>query len=458
MTAAFTHSRDSGPPPQARPQYLIAGLRVAADDPALQTCLASVYRDRGEADRPRCLCTQAGAEMYISRIAGVFHLKRMPGHGADHAGSCQSYEPPANLSGLGQVLGAAIQEDPLEGTTSLRLGFSLARVSRRQPAPSEASIDDSASTSGARLSLRGLLHYLWEEAGFNRWSPAMHGKRSWPVLRRYLLAAVERKHCRGAPLIESLYIPEAWDEARREEIAARRRALFLNVASVRKGARKLMLLLGEVRLIEPARYGHRLVVKHAPDVEFGLDEALSKTLQRRFETELLTWDAQRAVRDRAGHLIVFGTFSVGPSGRPAMEELVLMSTSRNWIPIDDAFDAELIERLTAAGYRFNRCLRYNLPAARPLACAIVPDADPEPTALYVVRPGVGETYDRLLDEVTRASGMVSWIWRAGDGALPDLPRQAGRAPSPPRPVQARQPQTPDVGFDPFAASDRAGAA
>ena len=33
-----------------------------------------------------------------------------------------------------------------------------------------------------------------------------------------------------------------------------------------KGAGRLMLLVGEVKQIEPARYGHKLVIKHLPDM------------------------------------------------------------------------------------------------------------------------------------------------------------------------------------------------
>jgi hypothetical protein len=437
-------SADLNPP--ERPRYLVAGQRLSAGDPALQAFLEAAYRERSLGERPRCLCTASGAEMYVTRIGGAFHLKRMPGHGVDHAWSCASYEPPVDLSGLGQVLGAAIQEDPLDGTTSLKLGFSLAKVGRRTPALSETSEAETATSSGARLSLRGLLHYIWEEAGFNSWSPAMNGKRSWPVVHKYLLAGVERKRCRGAPLSESLFIPEPWEEARKDEIAARRRALFLRIASVRKTPRKLMLLLGEVRLIEPARYGHRLVVKHAPDVEFGLDDGLVAAMKRRFETELATWEAQARGREGAGHMVVFGTFSVGLSGRPAMEELVLMSTSGQWIPVEDAFDGEVVERLTSAGYRFTRCLRYNLPSTKPLACAIVPQSTPGPTALYVIRPGVAESYEQLLDRIAQTSGMQSWIWRPGEGAMPDLPARG------PARSQGSQPQTlGQIGdaFDPF---------
>jgi Protein of unknown function (DUF1173) len=45
---------------------------------------------------------------------------------------------------------------------------------------------NSVKTDGNKLSLRGTLHYLWEQAGFNKWSPGMAGKRNWFVIRKYL--------------------------------------------------------------------------------------------------------------------------------------------------------------------------------------------------------------------------------------------------------------------------------
>lgn len=269
----------------------------------------------------------------------------------------------------------------------------------------------------------------------------MAGKRSWPVVHRHLLAAVERKRCRGAPLAESLYLPEPWDERRKDEIAARRRAAFLKLASVRKSPRKLMLLLAEVRLIEPGRYGHRLIVKHAPDVEFAVDDALEAAMRRRFETELSAWEGE--ARGRGVRLVVLGTFAVGLSGRPALEELVLMTVDRNWLPIEDAFDGTLVDRLVAEERRFTRCLRYNLAASRPLACALLADADPEPTALYIVRPGVSEAHEAALEAMMRASGLANWVWRPAEGPWPELPRRraAGRATPTASPTLE--------GFDPF---------
>src|SRR6185295_12858265 len=65
----------------------------------------------------------AGASMYVARVAGQFIPKRMPGTGAQHDPGCESYEAPPELSGFGDVVGRAIQEDTDTGVTLVKLGF-----------------------------------------------------------------------------------------------------------------------------------------------------------------------------------------------------------------------------------------------------------------------------------------------------------------------------------------------
>lgn len=434
-----TDSVPHDPDASAGPRYLVEGLRLAASDPGLQAHLAQVYGRDGAA-RPRCLCTADGCEMYVVRIAGVFHLKRMPGQGARHDWRCPSSEPPAQLSGLGQVLGAAVDDDPATGATTLKLGFSLSRVSRRPPAADSEGSATTATSSGSRLTLRGLLHLLWEDAGFNSWTPAMAGKRNWAVIRTHILAAARRKQSRGVALSESLYLPEPWEEARRDAIAQRRRETFLRVASAPKGPRRLLLLLGEVRRLEPGRYGHRLIVRHAPDVDFTIDDDLERALRRRFVTELSAWEAAEAARDHSVRLMVMGTFNVGLSGRPALEEVVLMTTTANWIPMEDAFDAEVIARLSASGRRFTRCLRYNLPASAPIACATGAEAR-GPVAYCIVRPAAAEDYEARLQRLIDETGVLSWTWRPAEGPPPSLDQTERPGPAAPK-VAA-------PAFDPF---------
>ena len=401
--------------------YLVDGVRYAGRPEGLQDALAQAHRARGSAARPRCLCVPGGVEMYVACVGGAFLLKRMPGSGPLHECRCPSFEPPAGVSGLGQVLGSAISEDPADGRIFLKLGFPLTKEGRRVGAPGEPTGAATAATSGAKLSLRGLLHFLWEEAGFNRWSPAMANKRTWLVLRRHLLQACTGKQSRGQGLAESLFLPEAWVEARKDEQAARRRAQFLRIASPPRGVRRLLLLLGEVRRLDEGRHGPRLVVKHAPEIEFGLHADIHQALRRRFEVELAFWRAAAGAAVQEGHLVVLGTFSVGLSGKPAMEELVLMYVSRNWLPVEDAFELELIETLTAAGRRFSKSLRYNLAASEPLPCAVLIDAGDPAWVLFIARPGADPAFAPRASEIAEAAGLRLWLWVPGDADMPPLP-------------------------------------
>ena len=178
-------------------RYQIAHQTFWTDDPGLPEVLAQAHSAKL---RPCCLCRNPGVAMYIAKVHGSFMVKRMPNSGADHAPVCDSYDPPPELSGLGDLMGSAIQENPAEGWTTLKLNFSLAKAPGRAPPTSDGVEHDSVKTDGNKLTLRGLLHFLWEEAGFNRWSPAMEGKRSWYVVRKYLLQAAQNKTTKGLPL------------------------------------------------------------------------------------------------------------------------------------------------------------------------------------------------------------------------------------------------------------------
>jgi hypothetical protein len=173
--------------------YLFGGSRLSSEDEAFADALAAAHADR---QRPKCLCLVQGIEMYVARLGEGFIVKRMPGTGSRHAPDCLSYEPPPDASGLGQVLGTAIKEDPATGETALRFGFSMSKLGGRATIPAPGSPSDSVASDGSKLSLRGLLHYLWDQAELTRWQPGFAGKRSWGTVRKHLLLAAENKVAR----------------------------------------------------------------------------------------------------------------------------------------------------------------------------------------------------------------------------------------------------------------------
>lgn len=392
----------------------IGDIAVEVGDEPAEELLAGAYARR---EHPLCLCCPEGVAMYIARFGERHVLKRMPGTGPLHNVECDSYEPPSGLSGLVSVEGEAIVENVEDGTTALKLGFSLSKLAgRAAPAAGENMAASEAKADGARLSLKAMLHFLWDRAGFNRWRPAMAGRRNWAVLRKFLLEAASTSMTKGKPLSYSLYIPEMFD-AKREDAIVRRRGELLSRAIHSDGKRRsLGIMIGEVKEIAPSRIGARLVVKHAPGFPFMLAEDVERRIRKTFANELALWDS-----NEESHLVAVATFGIGSAGVATVEAIALMTVNENWIPVETGYEAMLIERLTKGGASFVKSLRYNLPAAEPMASLFVTRAGGGSTALYLVPDGADAAFRERLEELIGESGMAAWVWDIGSGPMPGLP-------------------------------------
>jgi hypothetical protein len=399
-----------------RASYLVDGKLLEAGTADFADAIAAAH---AEHLRPRCLCLVDGVEMYVARLGDGFIVKRMPDTGSHHAPDCPSYEPPPEVSGLGQVLGSAITEDPATGETTLKLDFALSKIAGRSTMPTAGGESDSVASSGTKLSLRGLLHHLWDQAELTRWQPGFAGKRTWGTVRRHLLQAAENKIARGDSLRLRLFIPETFSVDQRDAINARRMSQWSQAIAAPGKPQHLMLLIAEVKEIVPARYGFKAVVKHVPDQAFAMDEQLYRRLGRRFEPALALWGAADDI-----HMVMIATFGVAAAGIPTILELSLMPVTRQWLPVDDAFEKQLVEKLVMDGRSFIKGLRYNLGAASALACATLTDCEGSAPLLFIVSAGV-EDYGRYLQTSDPSSPV--WLWRPMAETVPSLPRVAGRS-------------------------------
>lgn len=400
-------------------RYQVFGRVVDDATPAFEAALSSAY---GRLPRPLCLCRVPGVEMYIAKVGRQFIIKRMPDSGYKHAPSCPSFDPPASLSGFGDLAGGAIHTDALSGITTLKVDFPL---SRGASGKTEAKLGGSkkteqleAQSAGSRLGLHGLLHYLWSEAGFHRWSPAMAGKRNWFVLRKYLMLAAGDKVVRGQTLASMLFIPESFDLEHKKAIALRREALFAHFSGG-EGARPLMLVLAEVKELRAARFGSKLLCKHLPDVPFHLREDIAAQVSKRFAAMMGMWNTMEDL-----HLMVFGTCSVNGVGVPSMEAMTLTLVNEQWLPVETPYDKTLVDTLVRARRRFDKGLRYQLASDVPVAAAVLTDC-PDPVAMYVVTPQADEAYRSAISTLGRDSDFARWIWSCLDGEMPPLPPPMG---------------------------------
>ena len=293
------------------------------------------------------------------------------------------------------------------------------------PAYGSASASDSVVSDGTKLSLRGLLHYLWDQAKLTRWHPGFAGKRSWATVRGHLLHAAENKIARGGALDARLYIPEVFSVGQRDVINARRVAQWAHAVAAPGMPQHLMLLIAEVKEITPSRYGFKVIIKHLPDQAFAINEKLYRRLGRRFESELSLWGAAGNL-----HMVMIATFGISTTGLPAVAELSLMPVTSQWVPIEDGFEQQLIERLARDGRSFVKGLRYNLPREQPVTTAVLTDIGDSPVALWVtLRDSADEPRDFAIQGVEADSPPV-WVWRAAKESMPPLPpqlRQIGTA-------------------------------
>jgi len=359
------------------------------------------------------LCSELPIPVYIARFGATFVLRRMPFTGSQHAVDCSHYEPPAELSGLGEWLGTAISENPDTGLTQLRVGFSLSKGAPRTVVLGAGQDSGSVRSDGARLSLRGLVHFLWREAELTKWRPGFVGKRTWAVVRSYLLAAALNKIVHGMPLADALYIPEAFTVAAAEKIRTRRDRRFDHRLKREGHGQSKMILIGEVKEIVPARLHFSVVIKHMPDAPFLLNTELHRWMTRHFESELALWTG---IADT--HLIIAATFALADWGRPMIDELCLVPTSAQWLPVDDGFEKQLIDRLVNEHRAFDKSLGFNSKLASSSVSAVLLDAQRAPVPLTLDR-----NFARELDsEAVARPEPTTWRWYVYKTEIPTLPR------------------------------------
>lgn len=394
-------------------RFKIAESIFAEDDAGFDNALAEAYRRKV---RPLCLCRQPGLPMYIARIGDQYVVKRMPLSGSDHDPACSSYEMEGDLSGLGAVLGSAIQLDPASGLAALKVSFSLSKVGSRSAPTVTAGNADSVAGDTTKLSLRSVLHYLWHEAELTHWTGWWTNKRHWWHVRRHLIEAAQQMTVKGGQLSDILFVPEIFRLADKAAIEQRRAVAMAPAQPPRTGPRKLMMAVGEVKEVTPARAGHKLVIKHLPGFVFLLDDGLHRRLEMRFGNELALWSANDDT-----HLIVIVTFGLSPAGVAIVEQMALMVVARNWVPFESVYEKELVDVLAQVKEQSVKALRFNLAQDVPIACAMLQQRE-RPVALYIVPPTSDGDYEEKLRELIASQpGTDAWIWRPADGEMPPLP-------------------------------------
>lgn len=394
-------------------QFLIGEQAFDEDAPELQSRLEQAYAQQL---RPLCRCKDPSVPMYIARVDDLYVIKRMPLSGRDHDPTCPSYEPPYELSGLGSLIGNAIQIDA-SGKVALRLDFPLTKKGARgAPASSTEASEPALRNEAKKLSLRAVLHYLWEAGELTEWRSSWAGKRGWGRVRTSLINAASQMTARGGPLSDILFVPEVFHQEDREGIAARRAAVLTTAHASGPGPRKLMMAVAEVKEFTAARGGQKIVVRHLP-FPFMIEDGTWKRLSARYETELGLWRSSEHF-----HLIVIATFGISGAGIASIEEIAMMVVNENWIPFESIHEQHLLERLSRLKRKSVKGLRFNLSREQPVVSVTLPEQRPAPVAMFIVPISADEDYELALNEMIAARAeMTPWIWRVAEGEMPRLP-------------------------------------
>lgn len=392
-------------------RFSIKGRVLSVDDPLLQDALAQVH---DTPERPRCLCVAGGVEMYVSRLRH-FVVKRMPETGHRHHPGCPSYEPDPALSGLGELVGDAVRESDV-GAIELSVDFPWTRSPGHGGSRSGVDLPGDVEVARHRISLRGLIHFLFERAGFNRWTPAMEGKRNQGVLHKYLTAAAHEVTAKGIPLAERLYVPEPFNEATHPAVAQRRR-LKLDILRPVEGRSPLAIVLGEFKAVEPTSSGHRVWIRHMPDAPLLVDAKTWKRIEKVFAPLFEARDADTGCRV---HLVMAALIRARREHTYEIDAASLVLTNEHWIPLEGVHELPLVQSLVEQRRRFVKPLRYDAQGAARFPNALLLDVGAAPVPLHVFSPFMTAT-DREIKEAALRACDHGWVWPADAAVMPALP-------------------------------------
>jgi hypothetical protein len=309
-------------------------------------------------------------------------------------------------------MGTAIDQNDV-GEVTLRLDFALSKIAGRAPPMPTGLAPEVAKADPSKLTMRGLLHYLWQEAGFHKWSPRMYGKRTDWVLSKYLLQAASGKRMKAGVLSDMLVIPRAPASPGLRTADNQVTLQLVRAATDASGARRLALVVGEVVEIEKTAFAHRLRIKGLEQT-LVISPELLKMVEKAFSWQLAMWEPG------ANRLMMLGTFFTDQVGNPVMSELTLMNVTNDFLPFESLFEQQMIASMVAAKRRFTKGLRFNLSNRTPIAVAVLTDTE-IPTAIFILNPGADEAVLNKQVAEAQQENLATVVWRAGLDAEPTLP-------------------------------------
>ncbi|WP_431929916.1 DUF1173 family protein [Nonomuraea jabiensis] len=358
-----------------------------------------------------CLCSTPPLRLVIRARKGRHHLAGWPGEGDKHAAGCDFHKI-MQLSGRAGYTAGAIEET--EQGTRVRLAVPLhlrpgGAVGVRTPL---AASDNASSVSRRSVGLLGLLHLLWQDAGLSEWRGPGR-RRTWGDCHQALSQEAATCAVGDVPLSAVLYlVPPYRPETARATAEAFDR--FCGELGTWGRTTRRGLILGEIKLIEPTSYGHRIALRHQRTPLFADVQLLDRVI-RSYRA------AFSAVLPERSRRIVLAVVERTSRGNLRVVDMAAMLTNAQYLPAESSHEVRMTDHLVAAGRAFLKPLRYEAGAA------VFPDfilIDVVPRVCVEVYGVQGlQTYeDRKRDKRAyyAAAGIPVLEWEVAD-PLPDLP-------------------------------------
>lgn len=307
-------------------------------------------RARVEVGHARCRCADGRPRLVIRRHGGRYWLACWPGGGTDHDPNCRFFHDPTPPdSGRGGYARAALHELG-GGQARIRLDHALT-VRTRGAEPDTLAVGGDGHDGGrARMSLTGLLDYLFERAELNSLGPPRWG-RDWAGCARALHTVVTQLAVNGETLAGSVYIVPAYQKA----LAGVHKTVFTrftqSLTSSRGGVRR-GLILGAVKDLSPSPHGYRLRLRHHP-VPLYLSAGLHERIARSARSAL------SPNRPAGSERVILALVETSPGGYHTIVAAALRLTTADYLPADSSHEVRMAQALAAAWRPFVKPLRYD---------------------------------------------------------------------------------------------------
>lgn len=427
-----------------RVQVLVAGqaIEAAAIRHQPERFHSELQQARRRFGHALCSCQSEPLKLVIRERQDKLFLAAWPNQANVHALDCPFYTE--ERSGANEYAPGAISQ--VGNSTNLALAHPL-RQTDRFKSGGEGGKDKTAlrkdrAAPKERLHLWGLLHYLWEQAGLNRWYPGWH--RDWGFVRHVVRRVAQSTTVEGHPLLPNLYMPPVWVPAKQDQINARWDEFVrpLRLQHRRSPTVAAGIVIGMTRALEPSDFGYLLKLHHHAE-RFYMDHSLADMLARHSRRG---WAAMKHLNTAVGaddkpYVVAAMRVEATHTGRMTIVEAAMMRVSPRFIPVNSSYEDKLARVLVGQDRQFVRPLHYDshlleLPDFILKDGAPTPpsaDARPQPHALYVYGEAITPVQKNRLEARDRRAaqdaGLAYWHWDAGtDKDPPALPPPCQRMP------------------------------